>query len=66
MKLKMKLIFVWTLLIAAVGLGVFAADSSSKPDTTNNEAASSGKTLYTCGMHPWIIQIGRASCRERV
>ena len=53
---------VWTLLVAAIGLGVFAADNPGKPDTTNTVAASSGKTLYTCGMHPWIIQDHPGNC----
>ena len=62
MNSKLKLIFAWTLLIAAVGLGVFAADNPGKPDTTNTVAASAGKTLYTCGMHPWIIQDHPGNC----
>ena len=53
---------VWTLLVAAIGLGVFAADNPGKPDATNTVAASSGKTLYTCGMHPWIIQDHPGNC----
>ncbi len=62
MKSKLKLISAWTLLVAAIGLGVFAADNLGKPDTTNTVAASSGKTLYTCGMHPWIIQDHPGNC----
>ena len=62
MKSKLKLISAWTLLVAAIGLGVFAADNPGKPDTTNTVAASSGKTLYTCGMHPWIIQDHPGNC----
>ena len=62
MKSKLKLILTGTLLVAAVGCGVFAADNSSKPDSTNTAAASSGKTLYTCGMHPWIIQDHPGNC----
>jgi len=62
MNSKLKLIFIWTLLVAAVGLNIFAADNSSKPDATNAVAASSGKTLYTCGMHPWIIQDHPGDC----
>ena len=62
MKSKLKLILAGTLLVAVVGLGVFAADNSSKPDGTNAAAASSGKMLYTCGMHPWIIQDHPGNC----
>jgi RND family efflux transporter MFP subunit len=62
MKLKLKLILTGMLLLATVGLGVFAADNSGKPDSTNAIAPSSGKTLYTCGMHPWIIQDHPGNC----
>ena len=48
--------------MAAIGLGVFAADNSRQPDATNAAAASSEKTLYTCGMHPWIIQDHPGNC----
>jgi RND family efflux transporter MFP subunit len=47
------------LLIALAGLGGFAAETSG---TTNITAAASGKTLYTCGMHPWIIQDHPGNC----
>jgi multidrug efflux pump subunit AcrA (membrane-fusion protein) len=62
MNTKLKLICIWTLLIAAIGWGVFAADNTGKPNATNAVAASSGKTLYTCGMHPWIIQDHPGNC----
>jgi len=62
MNSKLKPIFVWTLLVVAVGLGVCAADNSRQPDTTNTAASSSGKMLYTCGMHPWIVQDHPGNC----
>jgi len=62
MNLKLKLILSGTLLVAAIGFGVFAADNSGKPDSTNSVTTSSGKTLYTCGMHPWIIQDHPGNC----
>ncbi len=62
MNSKLNLIFIWTLLIAVIGLNLFAADNPSKPDATNAVAASSAKTLYTCGMHPWIIQDHPGNC----
>ena len=62
MNSKLKLICIWTLLTAAVGWGVFAADNTGKPDATNTVAASAGKTLYTCWMHPWIIQDHPGNC----
>jgi len=49
------------LLLAATGWSVSAADSSGRPGTTNI-AGASGKTLYTCGMHPWIIQDHPGNC----
>lgn len=57
-----KLILFGTLFVAALGLGVFANDGTDKPATTNAVAASAGKTLYTCGMHPWIIQDHPGNC----
>jgi len=52
---------VGTLLVTAVNLNLLAADSSGQPEKTNI-AAASGKTLYTCGMHPWIIQDHPGNC----
>jgi len=57
-----KPIFVWTLLVASVGLGAFIAGCSRQPETSGATAASSEKTLYTCGMHPWIIQDHPGNC----
>ena len=62
MKSKLKLILAGTLLLAVVGFGVFAADNASQPAATNTVDTSSGKTLYTCGMHPWIIQDHPGNC----
>ncbi|HEV2454261.1 MAG TPA: efflux RND transporter periplasmic adaptor subunit [Verrucomicrobiae bacterium] len=59
--MKSKLILFTMLLIAAVGLGVSGSESSPVTDT-NTVTASSGKTLYTCGMHPWIIQDHPGNC----
>ena len=62
MNSKLKLIFVGTLLVAAIGLGVFIAGCSRPPEKPGATAASSEKTLYTCGMHPWIIQDHPGNC----
>ena len=62
MKTKLKIAPLIFLLAAVVGAGLFAADNSSQSDTTNAATASSGKTLYTCGMHPWIIQDHPGNC----
>jgi RND family efflux transporter MFP subunit len=62
MKSKLKMIFIWTLLVASVGLGAFIAGCSRQPETSGAAAASSEKTLYTCGMHPWIIQDHPGNC----
>jgi RND family efflux transporter MFP subunit len=50
------------LLVTVAGIGLFAADNSSQPEATNAVATSAGKTLYTCGMHPWIIQDHPGNC----
>ena len=62
MNSKLKLILAGTLLVAAIGLGVFIAGCSRQPETSDATAASSEKTLYTCGMHPWIIQDHPGNC----
>ena len=58
MKSKLKFILAAALLLAAVGFGAIAADTV----TTTNTAAAPEKTLYTCGMHPWIIQDHPGNC----
>jgi RND family efflux transporter MFP subunit len=62
MNSKLKLILVGTLFVAAVGLNAFIAGCSRQPATSGAPAASSEKTLYTCGMHPWIIQDHPGNC----
>jgi multidrug efflux pump subunit AcrA (membrane-fusion protein)/rubrerythrin len=51
MNLKWNKVFIGMLFIAAVGLG-----DAGKTITTAE------KTLYTCGMHPWIIQDHPGNC----
>jgi RND family efflux transporter MFP subunit len=55
---------IWLIILLATvaGIGLFAADNSSQPEATNAVATSAGKTLYTCGMHPWIIQDHPGNC----
>ena len=61
MNSKWKLFFVGTLL-AAVGLGAFIAGCSRPPQAEKPTAPAPEKTLYTCGMHPWIIQDDPGNC----
>jgi RND family efflux transporter MFP subunit len=60
--MNLKRISLWLLLLAVTGAGVLAADDSSRPIATNTVTAAPGKTLYTCGMHPWIIQDHPGNC----
>jgi membrane fusion protein, copper/silver efflux system len=62
MNTKLKIITFAVLLAAVLGFGLFAAESLRQPDTNQTVTASSGKTLYTCGMHPWIIQDHPGNC----
>ncbi|MGA3283663.1 MAG: efflux RND transporter periplasmic adaptor subunit [Verrucomicrobiota bacterium] len=62
MNSKLKLISAAILLVAAIGLGAFITGCSRQPATAVATAASSEKTLYTCGMHPWIIQDHPGNC----
>jgi multidrug efflux pump subunit AcrA (membrane-fusion protein) len=61
MNSKWKLFFVGTLLMA-VGLGAFIAGCSRPPQAEKPPATALEKTLYTCGMHPWIIQDHPGNC----
>jgi Cu(I)/Ag(I) efflux system membrane fusion protein len=47
------------LCVAALVLGAFG---QSTPTAPTNNAAAAGKTLYTCGMHPQIIQDHPGNC----
>lgn len=49
------------LLATAIGLGIHAGDAN-EPAAAGRPAASSDKTFYTCGMHPWIIQDHPGNC----
>mgnify|MGYP001556871536 FL=1 len=62
MKWNWKSICVGTLLVTTAGSHVFATDEASESSVTNAVAAAPGKTLYTCGMHPWIIQDHPGNC----
>ncbi|HXR48137.1 MAG TPA: efflux RND transporter periplasmic adaptor subunit [Candidatus Limnocylindrales bacterium] len=62
MNSKWKLILAGTVLLAAIGLGMFIVGCSRQPTSADTTAASSEKTLYTCGMHPWIIQDHPGNC----
>ena len=59
MNSNLKLILIVAVLVAATGVVAIAAD---KPGSTNAAASASGKMLYTCGMHPWIIQDHPGNC----
>ncbi|HKW29265.1 MAG TPA: efflux RND transporter periplasmic adaptor subunit [Verrucomicrobiae bacterium] len=62
MNSKWKLVLAGALLLAATGLGIFIAGCSRQPTSADTTTASSEKTLYTCGMHPWIIQDHPGNC----
>jgi RND family efflux transporter MFP subunit len=60
MNTKSKIITFIVLIAVAVGAGLFAAGCSRSVDKT--AAAAPAKTLYTCGMHPQIIQDHPGNC----
>jgi RND family efflux transporter MFP subunit len=62
MNSKLKLIFAGILLVTTIGSGAFITGCSRQPEKSGATAASSEKTLYTCGMHPWIIQDHPGNC----
>lgn len=49
--------------IAVVGVGAFfAGRSTGHNHAAANESAKEGKTLYTCGMHPQVVQDTPGNC----
>jgi Cu(I)/Ag(I) efflux system membrane fusion protein len=60
MNTKSKIITLIVLITVAVGAGLFAAGCSKSVD--KNVDATQSKTLYTCGMHPQIIQDHPGNC----
>jgi RND family efflux transporter MFP subunit len=60
MNSKSKITTFIVLLVIAAGIGLFAAGCSKPADKTAN--APEAKTLYTCGMHPQIIQDHPGNC----
>jgi membrane fusion protein, copper/silver efflux system len=60
MNAKLKIVSFIVLLGAIVGAGLFAADDSR--NTGHANAPTQTKTLYTCGMHPWIIEDHPGNC----
>lgn len=60
--MKLRILF-GLLLLAAVGVGAFFLGRSTAHDHAAAEAAPPGeKTLYTCGMHPQVIQDHPGNC----
>ncbi|HKI70020.1 MAG TPA: efflux RND transporter periplasmic adaptor subunit, partial [Verrucomicrobiae bacterium] len=60
MNTRFKIASLIILFAAAVGAGVFVVGCSKQGDKT--AAASETKTLYTCGMHPQVIQDHPGNC----
>ena len=60
MNSKSKITTFIVLLVIATGVGLFAVGCSKSAD--KNAAATQTKTLYTCGMHPQIIQDHPGNC----
>jgi multidrug efflux pump subunit AcrA (membrane-fusion protein) len=50
------------LLIATVSAGIFVAGCSNNHDQGATAESAKGKTLYTCGMHPQVIQDHPGNC----
>ena len=48
--------------IAAVGVGAFFIGRSTGHNHAASETSKEGKTLYTCGMHPQVIQDHPGNC----
>jgi len=63
MRMKAKIIFA-IIAVAGVGVGAFFVGRSTGHNhaASAGETAREGKTLYTCGMHPQVIQDKPGNC----
>jgi Cu(I)/Ag(I) efflux system membrane fusion protein len=62
MRSKLKLIFVAALLVVMAGPIAYVTGCSRSAAAESTNANAPQKTLYTCGMHPWIIQDHPGNC----
>jgi RND family efflux transporter MFP subunit len=64
MNLKLKHALAWLFLVAAVGGGLafFGCSRGHEPAKGAANTAPEEKTLYTCGMHPQVIQDHPGNC----
>ena len=61
MSVKLILLFMLAL-TASGGAGLMLSGCGQGETATSPESATKGKTLYTCGMHPQIIQDHPGDC----
>lgn len=63
---KSKLMVIILFVIVALGIGIgggfFLGKKSSPPEKVVTSESASSKQLYSCGMHPQIIQEGPGNC----
>lgn len=59
--MKSKTIFI-LVAIAAVGIGAFFVGRSTGHNHAASESSKEAKTLYTCGMHPQVVQDHPGNC----
>ena len=62
MNAKLKSILAGAAVTALLCLGAVFTGCSRQPDADAAKTAPAEKTLYTCGMHPWIIQDHPGNC----
>ena len=62
MNSSLTLVLIRTGCVLALSGALFVAGCSRSPAASPPPAASAEKTLYTCGMHPWIIQDHPGDC----
>jgi RND family efflux transporter MFP subunit len=60
--MKTKIIILILALAALGSLFAGLSDGQNNPAASGSAPAAGGKTLYTCGMHPWIIQDHPGNC----
>jgi membrane fusion protein, copper/silver efflux system len=60
--MKAKFILVFFAIVAAGGFFVSHSIRQHPSPTAGTTTSTNGKTLYTCGMHPWIIEDHPGNC----
>ncbi|HEV2328149.1 MAG TPA: efflux RND transporter periplasmic adaptor subunit [Verrucomicrobiae bacterium] len=60
--MKIKIFLIIFAILVVGGFFINRSISQQQPPAAGSATSTKGKTLYTCGMHPWIIQDHPGNC----